>query len=157
MSATDRQRRSRCFRTAIRWLVGVFLLLQISIAVAIDQSGPAVRNPEYALLETMLKKRLADRPDAPSAVFIGSSRVAHGFDAARAAAGGDGVVFNFGIPGAGPFFEEIVLDRLRSGAFDRTSCSWKFCTRSTTQLGRGRSIMACSMAPGFPPARPLNC
>ncbi len=114
MSAMDRQARSRCYRAAIRWVVGVFLLSQLVITVAIDQSAPAVRDPEYALLEEMLKERLAERPDCASAIFVGSSRVAHGFDARRAADKDDVLVFNFGVPGAGPFFQEIVIDRLRS-------------------------------------------
>jgi hypothetical protein len=45
-------------------------------------------------------------------VFLGSSRVAHGFDAARSRGDSDATVFNFGIPGSGPYLQSVVLDRL---------------------------------------------
>ena len=72
-----------------------------------------MRDPEYAVLESTLKQRIAERPNTPVALFVGSSRVTHGFDAGRAAGEENVVLFNFGVPGSGPFFQEIMLDRLR--------------------------------------------
>jgi hypothetical protein len=113
MSAMDRQRRGRRYRAIVRWVTGVFVLSQLTIAIAVDQGSPAVRDPEYALLEGMLKDRIAEQPGSPSAVFLGSSRVAYGFDAERAAGSNDVVMFNFGVPGAGPYLQSIVFERLR--------------------------------------------
>jgi hypothetical protein len=60
----------------------------------------------------MLRDRMAERPGRPTAMFLGSSRVAHGFDAKRATGNNDAVVFNFGVPGSGPFFQTVMMDRL---------------------------------------------
>jgi Protein of unknown function (DUF1574) len=100
------------FRKALRWTVGLFALSQVLLAVIVDQAAPSVRDPEYAILESTLKQRIAERPDARVALFVGSSRVTHGFDAARAAGEENVVLFNFGVPGSGPFFQEIMLERL---------------------------------------------
>jgi hypothetical protein len=113
MSAMDRQRRGRRYRAIVRWVAGVFVLSQLTIAIAVDQGSPNVRDPEYAALEKMLKERIAERPRSPTAVFLGSSRVAYGFDAEKAAGSNDVVTFNFGVPGAGPYLQGIVLERFR--------------------------------------------
>jgi hypothetical protein len=113
MSAMDRQRRGRRYRAIVRWVALVFLLSQLSVAIAVDQGSSAVRDPEYALLEGMLKDRITERPRSQSAVFLGSSRVAYGFDAEKAVGRNDVVMFNFGVPGAGPYLQGVVLERLR--------------------------------------------
>jgi hypothetical protein len=112
MPAKDRQSPGRRYRAIVRWVVIVFALSQLTVAVAVDQHATSVRDPEYALLEQRLKERIAERPGSATAIFVGSSRIAHGFDAARAAGTNDAVVFNFGLPGAGPFFQQIALERL---------------------------------------------
>jgi hypothetical protein len=104
-------RRTRHRRAAV-WLVAPFVLSQAALAVWIDQFSPPVRDPEYVLLRDRLKQRSAERPGRPVAVFLGSSRVAFGFDAARAAGDEPVVAFNFGVPGAGPFLLDVLHDRL---------------------------------------------
>jgi hypothetical protein len=93
-------------------MLGVFVAAQLGLAIAIDQELPAVRDPEYVLLEGMLRDRMAERPGRPTAMFLGSSRVAHGFDASEAAGDGDLVLFNFGVPGSGPFLQSVIMERL---------------------------------------------
>lgn len=110
----DRRDCGRRCRAFARWVVGVFLLLQVAITVAVDQFAPAVRDPEYAILAGILKERVAEHPDKPLAMFVGSSRVAQGFDARRAAGDADVTPFNFGVPGTGPYFQAVMLDRLRA-------------------------------------------
>lgn len=83
------------------------------LAVYVDQYAAPVRDPEFYLLEGMLRERMAEKPGRPTAMFVGSSRVAHGFDARRATGEHDAVVFNFGVPGSGPYFQTVMLDRLR--------------------------------------------
>jgi hypothetical protein len=85
---------------------------QLALGVFVDQQSPGVRDPEYGLLEDRLKARIAEHPDRPVAVFVGSSRIAIGFDAARAVADDDLTLFNFGVPGSGPFLHAAVIDRL---------------------------------------------
>jgi hypothetical protein len=70
-----------------------------------------VRDPEYALLRDRLRQRTAERPDAPAAVFLGSSRVAYGFDP-TAAGTESAVLFNFGVPGSGPYLLDVLHQRL---------------------------------------------
>jgi len=101
-------------RLVVRWIVAVFLISQVGLAVSVDQFAPNVRDPEYAQLQHLLSDRIAESPDQPVAVFVGSSRVVQGFDAARAAGDEQVVLFNFGVPGSGPYFQEIILDRLRA-------------------------------------------
>jgi hypothetical protein len=103
----------RQHRRAAFWLLGIFALSQAVLAVFVDQRAPAVRDPEFYLLEGMLRDRMAERPGKPTAMFLGSSRVAHGFDAVRATGNHDAVVFNFGIPGSGPYFQTVMMDRMR--------------------------------------------
>src|SRR3954465_14453771 len=103
----------RHHRRAAFWMLAVFAVSQLALAVYVDQEAPAVRDPEFYLLEGMLRDRMAEKPGRPTAMFLGSSRVAHGFDARRAGAGHDAVVFNFGVPGSGPYFQTIMMDRLR--------------------------------------------
>jgi Protein of unknown function (DUF1574) len=102
----------RHYRAAAFWMLAAFAASQAVLAVWIDQDAPAVRDPEYVLLQDMLQERIAEKPGKPVAVFLGSSRVALGFDAARAADDLDVLLFNFGVPGSGPFLQKVVLDRM---------------------------------------------
>ncbi|HEX3152352.1 MAG TPA: hypothetical protein VHR66_30035 [Gemmataceae bacterium] len=104
----------RQHRAAVGWLFVVFALSQAVLAVYVDQHAPTVRDPEYYLLEGMLRERIAERPTRPTAMFLGSSRVAHGFDAAAATGNNDALVFNFGVPGSGPYLQTVMMDRLHA-------------------------------------------
>src|SRR5947208_7902672 len=110
---TPLRRWLRHHRASAFWLLAAFAISQLVLAVYVDQAAPAVRDPEFYLLEGMLRDRMAERPGRPTAMFLGSSRVAHGFDAKRAAGDHGAVVFNFGVPGSGPYFQTVMMDRLR--------------------------------------------
>jgi hypothetical protein len=69
---------TRHSRRAALWLAGFFAVSQIALAVVIDQNAPAIRDPEYVLLQDMLRDRIAEKPGKPVAMFLGSSRVALG-------------------------------------------------------------------------------
>jgi Protein of unknown function (DUF1574) len=99
-------------RRAAFWLAGAFAASQLILAAVIDQGALNIRDPEYVLLKDKLRDRKVENPDKPLAMFLGSSRVAHGFDAARSRGDSDAIVFNFGIPGSGPYLQTIILDRL---------------------------------------------
>ena len=111
---TPLRRWLRHHRAAAFWFLALFAASQLVLAVYVDQDAPAVRDPEFYLLEGMLRDRMAEKPGRPTAMFLGSSRVAHGFDARRATGNHDAVVFNFGVPGSGPFFQTVMMDRLRA-------------------------------------------
>jgi hypothetical protein len=52
----------RQHRRAAFWLLGVFAISQAVLAVFIDQDAPTVRDPEFYLLEGMLRDRIAEKP-----------------------------------------------------------------------------------------------
>ncbi len=104
-------------RSALISGAATFVLVQVGLAVAIDCWLPEVRSPAF----TDKARALAGAAAAghrPVVVMLGSSRVQdalRGRVAAATLAGPDGgrpVVFNFGISGAGPLLERIVLRRL---------------------------------------------
>jgi hypothetical protein len=97
------------------WLLAGFALCQVVLAVAIDCWLGAVRDPEYAGKLERLKARLAEAPERPLVLMLGSSRTAYGVDARNLSASGDEpgpVVFNFGLMGGGPLLETVAFSRL---------------------------------------------
>jgi hypothetical protein len=73
-----------------------------------------VADPLYADRAERLLALERTAPDAPRVVFLGTSRVLNGFDAGSVerAAGAPAVVFNFGVPGAGPVTHAVYFRRL---------------------------------------------
>jgi hypothetical protein len=105
-------------RTALLWGAVAFLVGQLALAVAIEWRLPELRDPTYGRKERRLLQRLGQSPAPPrTVVMLGSSRTMYGLrgrDVERALAGPDGapLVFNFGLPGAGPLTELLALRRL---------------------------------------------
>jgi len=103
-------------RRTLAWSALAFLSLQLVLAGAVEAWLPQVRDPEYAVRETRLVKRLACGNGQGLWLMLGSSRTQLGLQAARLdeTAGSDRVTaFNFGMPGCGPLMQLICLDRLR--------------------------------------------
>jgi hypothetical protein len=94
-----------------------FAALQAALGLAVERWLPGARDPEYAVKVERLQARLAEAPDRPLVLVLGSSRVEMGLDAARAGASLDGrpLVFNFGLPGAGSLVQSVALRRLLAG------------------------------------------
>jgi hypothetical protein len=101
-------------------LVGtiVYLVLHLGLAVAGSWSR-WLRDPVYADKERKWQKLIAQAPDAqPRIIFLGTSRVANGFAAGKAAqrlqeiTGHPVTVFNWGLPGSGPATQHIHFRRL---------------------------------------------
>ncbi len=110
LARSARARWQRHHRRAALWLMAAFVGSQLALGAWVDGT-PAVRDPEYAALRDRLRRRTAERPGEPVRVFLGSSRVAYGFDPA-AAGDGSGVLFNFGVPGSGPYLADVLHERL---------------------------------------------
>lgn len=108
-----RQQAARAFR-AILWGVCLALFIQITWAVALEV-GPTERiDPEYAERQRLLLTRLEERPGRPLVLALGSSRTILGLRAGRmteALTDPPATVFNFGLTGAGPLTQQIVLRR----------------------------------------------
>jgi hypothetical protein len=122
MQKSPLRRWLRHHRASAFWLLAAFIVSQVVLAVYVDQYAAPVRDPEFYLLEGMLRERMAEKPGRPTAMFVGSSRVAHGFDARWAAGEHDAVVFNFGVPGSGPYFQTVMMDRLRADGVRTDVC-----------------------------------
>jgi hypothetical protein len=96
------------------WGLLFFACLQTGIGVALDRWLPRVRDPEYAAKERKLGTLLAEAPERPVVLALGSSRTLWGLDGGRlSAAAGRPLVFNFGMSGGGPLLELVCWQRLR--------------------------------------------
>lgn len=105
-------------RRALAWGLATFFGLQLTLAAAIELQAPWLRDPIYDRKLDQLQARLATEPGAPLILALGSSQTFDGFDAGRmeqrlnSAVVSNPIVYNFGLPGAGPLTELIVLRRL---------------------------------------------
>jgi hypothetical protein len=100
---------------ALAWGLGCWAALQVAWGFAIDVGPVEHLDPEYAEREHLLLERLADNPNRPLVLALGSSRTAFGLHAARLSSGDcepPAVVFNFALKGAGPNVERLTLRRL---------------------------------------------
>jgi hypothetical protein len=119
--ASPRPRRRRTAargRAALLWGAVAFILGQLALAAAIEWRLPEFRDPNYGRKERRLLQRLGQSPPpAPVVLMLGSSRTMYAFrgqDAERVLAGPGAtpLVFNLGLPGAGPLTELLLLRRL---------------------------------------------
>lgn len=114
------QRRDRLVARARRVIIGavLFLLgLQIASALLIDCRFPELCDPEYRIRLEKLRARLAEHPDRPLVLMLGSSRVLNGFQPQQlnrlaTSAGLPVNSFNFGLLCAGPLRQYMALQHL---------------------------------------------
>ncbi|HJT77525.1 MAG TPA: hypothetical protein VJ739_10030, partial [Gemmataceae bacterium] len=102
---------------ALGWGLLAFAGLQLALGAGLDRWQPDLFDGEYSAKLTRLRARLAEHPDAPLIVLLGSSRPLVGFRPADLAPppGPDGrrpVVFNAALTGSGPILELMCLRRL---------------------------------------------
>ncbi len=96
-----------------------FILLQVGMAVAMEHWLPQLRDPYYGQKAFRLRCRTVLMPSSPpSVVMLGSSRVGYALrgqpveEHFSRELGQPVVVYNFGMPRAGPVMELICLRRL---------------------------------------------
>jgi hypothetical protein len=104
-------------RAALWWFAAAFLACNFAAFLAIDVADTNLRDPEYGRRLRHLKKRLAEHPDRPLVVVIGSSRASMGvrpaaWEAARPGSPNDPLLFNMSLVGSGPLMELMCLRRL---------------------------------------------
>jgi hypothetical protein len=108
-------------RAALLWTLVCFLAGQAVLGLHLYRRHPEMCDPEFNFRLRDLKARLTEAPGRPLALVLGSSRPAFGFRPASArdqgaAANPEPVLYNFGMLGAGPVRERMLLRRLlRSG------------------------------------------
>lgn len=96
------------------WFVASFILLQIIAGLALDYF-PSIRDPEFAGHSDRLKSLVADAPDRPLVIMLGSSRTALGFQAGSLNRSDDGppvTAYNLGLMAGGAHSDLMALQRL---------------------------------------------
>ncbi len=120
--AASRVAHGRRARAVLFWFVAGALLLHAGAVLATEVAWPRLRDPEYGRRARQLRARVADHPDRPLVVVIGSSRTSMGvkpdaWEAVRPGARHDPLLFNMGTYGGGPIQELIVVRRLFADGF----------------------------------------
>jgi hypothetical protein len=106
-------------RAALLWGVVFFVGGQLALTVVTERWRPELSDVEYGTRLAHLRQRLAEAPDRPLLLVLGSSRTGTGFrpDALpvyRSADGQSPIICNFALTGAGPLTELLCLRRLLS-------------------------------------------
>lgn len=94
-----------------------FVAVQLGVSWLQGHWQPEWRDPEYARRKAVLEHALAAHPGRPLVLFLGTSRTALGLrpdviDVVRDTSGPKPLVFNFGVPGAGPVRNLVLMNRL---------------------------------------------
>lgn len=111
---TSARRRAR---PVIVWFAVAFVGLNAVALLAMDVIFPQLRDPEYGRRVERLKDRLAEHPNRPLVLVVGSSRAAMGvrpdvWEATRPnGTPPDPLLFNLSIVGSGPLIELLALQR----------------------------------------------
>lgn len=107
------KRTSRAKRSVLSFLFG-YLALSAILAVKIDGSLARVRDPEYAARRERLLARIAENPNRPLVLVLGSSRTVEGIrpDVVNGETGP--MLFNAGLVGSGSMLELMAYRRLKA-------------------------------------------
>lgn len=99
-----------------RWVVAsfaaVWMATQAAWSVMLEAGPAALRDPEYGLRESRLRRLISAQPNSELCVAFGSSRLAEGLRPAAIHTANRPCVFNCGLVGAGPVMQRLALDRL---------------------------------------------
>jgi hypothetical protein len=109
----------RCGPAVLPWSVGCYAIVQLALFLWLFMDAawqPERMKAEWDKRQT-LRERVAQAPDQPLVVMLGSSRTDWGFQAGRlnGQPGPDGrslLAYNLGVPAAGPMHESLYLRNL---------------------------------------------
>ena len=111
-------------RRTLVWFGLAAIALNLAAALAIDGFNSPLRDPEYGKRVVSLKARLAEYPNRPLVLVIGSSRVSMGlrptaWEEVRPDQTGrpDPLIFNMSLVGSGPLMELMCLRRAYADGF----------------------------------------
>ncbi len=148
---TRRQRRARA---TLFWAAAALVLGHICIHFYREKRHPEAYDPEFASRLVVLRERLAESPDRPLLLVVGSSRLVTNFrpEQLPPVPASDGLVvlpFNFSHTGAGPLVNLMEVRRLvRAGVHPR----WLVIEVMPPML----NVSGCSMATGIAEADDLQ-
>ncbi|HUY33503.1 MAG TPA: hypothetical protein VMV69_12200 [Pirellulales bacterium] len=110
------RRTRRRGRAALVWALVAFAGLQLFVSRIIDHWESGLRDSEYGRKLSLLRARIAEHPDQPLVLALGTSRTAYGLRPAAMSGVTVGetepLLFNFGVLGGGPLYELVFLNRL---------------------------------------------
>lgn len=112
-----RQRLAAPARAGLLWGLAFFVAAQAAMLLATQSYWPQLRDPEFGYKLSILRKRLAEEPDRPLLILLGSSRTGQGvrpgaLPPLRTPDGRKVLLFNFSQVGSGPLAELVTLRRL---------------------------------------------
>ncbi|HEY7157442.1 MAG TPA: SGNH/GDSL hydrolase family protein [Gemmataceae bacterium] len=101
----------------VLWTLVCFAASQLALSVYLDYRRPEVRDPLYEYRLRALRSRLAESPNAPLFLALGSSRIKYGLWPARmkvrpSEGAPEPVIYNFGLNGMGTIRELMYFRRL---------------------------------------------
>ena len=104
-------------KAVIGWTLLLFTGVQLALDVFVVPNHPELRDPEYGARLATLRERIAEEPNRPLCLMLGSSRVVGSFVPEKlppvvAASGERPLVFNFSHLGAGPGMNLLEARRL---------------------------------------------
>jgi len=108
---------ARRARAALLWGLVAFAAFQAGLVVALERWFPGLRDEEYARKLGRLRQRLAEAPERPLVLFMGTSRTLNGvipsaLGEGAPASGPAPLAFNFGHTAAGALKQQLLLLRL---------------------------------------------
>jgi hypothetical protein len=103
-------------RRIVFWTLACFTIGQLGLSLYLDKRHLEIRDPVYGFRLHSLQARLADAPNAPLFLILGSSRVKYGVWPGAmkvdVCSGRGPVIYNFGIDAMGPIRALMYLRRL---------------------------------------------
>lgn len=111
------RRRVTGARAALGWCALGFAFVQLTLDAGVVARHPELQDPEFAARLALLRRRVAEAPNRPVLLLLGSSRTVGSFvpeklPPVRSASGEPALVFNFSHLGAGPGMNLVELRRL---------------------------------------------
>jgi hypothetical protein len=107
--------RRRQARASLLWAAAAVAAATLGLAVAVETVLPQLRDPEYGYRLARVRQLQREHPGRPLVLVVGTSRTQNAIDPEAMALPdrpGSPLVFNFGIAGAVPVRERLVLQRL---------------------------------------------
>ena len=104
-------------RSVILWGLLFLACGQLGLAVFLQEWRPDLRDPEYGVRLSKLRRRLQEAPERPLVLVFGSSRVSNGVAPELMAlveprCSSEPLVFNLSLSGAGPMMQLLCLKRM---------------------------------------------
>lgn len=116
-SPRRRKRLASHMRACVLWSLALFVATQVAVQIITQISCPYLRDPEFGYKLNRLSEQIAEEPDRPLLVLLGTSRTGQGVRPGvmpdlRTADGRKPFVYNFSQVGSGALAELVTLHRL---------------------------------------------